>query len=173
VPDLTFIWWCMYVCHPPLRLQSVGKWHQGFASEQFTPHGRGFDRHFGFLGGGENHITQRINTGRYAPVDFWNSHIGGPDSRNGTFDTFTYWTELKAMLDDHYQDDRYQDDPLFLYLSLHMVSGAPPVQNYSQDEFVALSERYMSPTKRQRGFYSCTPRPRFVRSDKRCKQWFL
>eukprot|EP00750_Incisomonas_marina_P020911 INCI4111.6.p1 GENE.INCI4111.6~~INCI4111.6.p1 ORF type:complete len:734 (-),score=97.45 INCI4111.6:2429-4630(-) len=36
----------------------IGKWHQGFYSAEFTPHGRGFDTSFGFLGGGEDHLSQ-------------------------------------------------------------------------------------------------------------------
>ena len=74
------------------RTYMIGKWHEGLASEHYTPRGRGFDQSFGFLGGGENHYTQRINTGPKAPVDFWNSALqggrGGPDPRNGTFDTY-------------------------------------------------------------------------------------
>jgi arylsulfatase B len=102
------------------RTYMVGKWHEGLASERYTPRGRGFDRSFGFLGGGENHYTQRINTRPKAPVDYWNSALdsgrGGPDSRNGTFDTYTYWSELDAMLTAH-----PANLPLFLYLSIHMV----------------------------------------------------
>jgi arylsulfatase B len=53
-------------------------------------------------------------------VDFWNSALnagaGGPDPRNGSFDTYTYWTELDGMLSQH-----PVADPFFLYLSIHMV----------------------------------------------------
>jgi leishmanolysin-like peptidase len=80
------------------RTYMIGKWHEGLASEQYTPRGRGFDRSFGFLGGGENHYTQRINTGPKAPVDFWNSQLdglGGPDPRNGTFDTYVVACALR------------------------------------------------------------------------------
>lgn len=96
----------------------IGKWHEGLASPAFTPVGRGFDKSFGFLGGGENHYTQRINLGRYAPVDYWNSALnsgrGGPDHRNGTFDTYTYWEELDGMLSSH-----PAADPFFLYRLIH------------------------------------------------------
>lgn len=36
----------------------VGKWHQGFFLPAYTPHGRGFNTSFGFLGGGEDHLSQ-------------------------------------------------------------------------------------------------------------------
>ena len=32
--------------------------HQGFFSHEYTPHGRGFNTSFGFLGGGEDHLSQ-------------------------------------------------------------------------------------------------------------------
>ena len=38
--------------------------HQGLSAFEYTPIGRGFDSFMGFLGGGEDHVTQRINTGR-------------------------------------------------------------------------------------------------------------
>ena len=97
------------------RNYMIGKWHQGFSSPLFTPHGRGFDRHFGFLGGGEDHITQRINTGRHAPTDdgvrkeavvlrlqFGRGEAGrrkGGGSRRG-------WGALR-------DDERYTDERLF------------------------------------------------------------
>ena len=36
----------------------VGKWHQGFYRQSYTPAGRGFDSSFGFLGGGADHLSQ-------------------------------------------------------------------------------------------------------------------
>eukprot|EP00966_Prymnesium_polylepis_P112590 2604747-Prymnesium_polylepis.1 len=38
---------------------SVGKWHQGFFHPAYLPTARGFDFFYGFLGGCEDHITQR------------------------------------------------------------------------------------------------------------------
>ena len=37
----------------------IGKWHQGFFTDQYTPEGRGFDSSFGFLVGG---ITRGTHT---------------------------------------------------------------------------------------------------------------
>ena len=83
------------------------KWHQGLSSAKTTPLGRGFDKSFGYLGGGEDHITQKINLGRDAPTDLWNTDR--PDPRNGTYDTFTYWDVLGGYLEDH-----DAADPFFL-----------------------------------------------------------
>eukprot|EP00039_Didymoeca_costata_P016867 m.307666 g.307666 ORF g.307666 m.307666 type:complete len:488 (+) comp16463_c1_seq18:124-1587(+) len=96
------------------RTYMIGKWHQSFSSNAYTPLGRGFDKFFGFLGGGEDHITQHINTGPKAPVDFWNNTKPSPS--NGTYDTYIYWSELNRMLEEH-----PKQDPLFLYLSMHNV----------------------------------------------------
>jgi hypothetical protein len=40
------------------RTAAVGKWHTGGRSPANLPIRRGFDRHLGFLGGGEDHRTQ-------------------------------------------------------------------------------------------------------------------
>ncbi len=36
----------------------IGKWHQGFYTEAYTPLGRGYDTTYGFLVGGEDHYSQ-------------------------------------------------------------------------------------------------------------------
>lgn len=38
----------------------IGKWHQGFYHPKYLPLQRGFDSFFGFLGGCEDHVTQRV-----------------------------------------------------------------------------------------------------------------
>eukprot|EP00401_Gymnodinium_catenatum_P075292 CAMPEP_0117504208 /NCGR_PEP_ID=MMETSP0784-20121206/24731_1 /TAXON_ID=39447 /ORGANISM="" /LENGTH=568 /DNA_ID=CAMNT_0005299557 /DNA_START=65 /DNA_END=1771 /DNA_ORIENTATION=- len=40
------------------RSYQIGKWHQGFASKEMLPVGRGFDESYGYLAGGEDHFTQ-------------------------------------------------------------------------------------------------------------------
>lgn len=95
----------------------IGKWHLGLTSFAYTPIGRGFDQSFGFLGGGEDHYTQKINTGLHAPIDFWNSNK--PDTRNGTYDTFIYWQILEQLLETH--STTHKNEPLFLYLPMHNV----------------------------------------------------
>ena len=45
----------------PLRTDAthhIGKWHQGFHTEAYTPLARGYDTSYGFLVGGEDHYTQ-------------------------------------------------------------------------------------------------------------------
>ena len=61
----------------------VGKWHQGFFDPAHLPVNRGFDTSSGFLGGGEDHMTQKQG----CAVDYWKNKA--PDTRNGTYDAYT------------------------------------------------------------------------------------
>ena len=94
------------------KTHMVGKWHEGFYESQFLPINRGFDTSSGFLNGAESHMNEI----RECAVDYWkNDDI---DTRNGTYDAYTYIDDLKEILNKH--DD---SNPLFLYLPLHNVHG--------------------------------------------------
>eukprot|EP00117_Sycon_ciliatum_P046160 scpid70267/ scgid33095/ Arylsulfatase J len=88
----------------------IGKWHLGLKSEDYLPVNRGFDTMTGFLTGGEDHNTQKVQCG----TDFWTNKA--PDSRNGTYDAYTYRDVVDEIFDSH-----NEEDPFFLYLSLHNV----------------------------------------------------
>ena len=47
------------------RSMLIGKWHQGFFNTSYTPHGRGFDTSFGFLG---KRVTLYGQTGPRLPI---------------------------------------------------------------------------------------------------------
>ena len=51
------------------RTAMTGKWHCGARSAANLPANRGFDSHFGFLKGGEDHITQRSGDAGLSFVD--------------------------------------------------------------------------------------------------------
>ncbi len=90
----------------------VGKWHEGFYDPMYLPINRGFDTSSGFLNGAEDHMDQK----RDCAVDFWkNSDV---DSRNGTYDAYTYKKDLTDIFNNH-----STSDPFFLYLPLHNVHG--------------------------------------------------
>ena len=92
------------------RTHMVGKWHEGYYQKKFLPINRGFDTSSGFLNGEEDHM----NEVRDCAVDYWkNDDI---DTRNGTYDAYTYIEDLKEIFDTH-----NQTRPLFLYLPLHNV----------------------------------------------------
>ena len=90
----------------------VGKWHQGYFDPAYLPVSRGFDTSSGFLGGGENHMTEITS----CAVDFWKNTA--PDPRNGTYDAYTYRDDLTDIIKQH-----DTSKPFFLYLPLHNVHG--------------------------------------------------
>ena len=94
------------------KTHMVGKWHEGFYDPVYLPVNRGFDTSSGFLNGAESHMDQK----RECAVDFWkNTDV---DSRNGTYDIYTYEKDLTEIFKNH--DPK---DPIFLYLPLHNVHG--------------------------------------------------
>ena len=88
----------------------VGKWHEGFYERKYLPVNRGFDTSSGFLNGAEAHFTQE----RECAVDYWKNDA--VDTRNGTYDAYTYKDDLSDIFDQH-----DASKPLFLYLPLHNI----------------------------------------------------
>jgi hypothetical protein len=92
-----------------------GKWHCGARSTANLPISRGFDQHFGFLKGGEDHLTQNSNDDGINFVDLWRDH-GAARGENGTFSTLIYAAEAERIIHEHAR--RADDDrPLFMYLA--------------------------------------------------------
>ena len=88
----------------------VGKWHEGFFKEEYLPVNRGFDTSSGFLNGAEDHMNQTID----CATDYWKDQTF--DTRNGTYDAYTYRDDLTTIISAH-----EQTEPFFLYLPLHNV----------------------------------------------------
>ena len=88
----------------------VGKWHEGFFSEEYVPVNRGFDTSSGFLTGAEDHMNQT----RDCATDFWKDKAF--DSRNGSYDAYIYRKDLTNIISGH-----DPNNPFFLYLPLHNV----------------------------------------------------
>lgn len=104
------------------------EWHLGARQWPNIPTNRGFDHHFGFLTGGEDHYTQRAYEaevhGRSLPVDLW--HNAAPAyRRNGTaYSCELYAAEATRLIRAH--DPR---TPLFLYAAFqntHAPYQCPP-----------------------------------------------
>jgi hypothetical protein len=89
----------------------LGKWHAGMSSVEHMPTARGFASSFGYLGGAEDHWTQRQGPG----VDFWS---GGPAAgRNGTlFGDEHFAATAVEIIRSHDFGAR-----LFVYLALQVV----------------------------------------------------
>jgi len=87
----------------------VGKWHVGF-KEGLRPHERGFDYHFGFLGGAHNYLPG----GRRAAL-----------VRNG---------ESVAFI------ERSKDSPFFLYLAFNAVHAPLEATKAYEDRFPGITD---------------------------------
>lgn len=118
----------------------VGKWHGGFSHPAYLPTNRGFDSFFGFLGGCEDHVTQRTcnaacGSAVGAPVDLYRD--GAPAiGENGTDSGFSHnclrWGAAAVdIIQRHARGNSRGSDekPLFLFASLqdpHAPYQTPP-----------------------------------------------
>ena len=120
----------------------IGKWHVGARSTSNLPTSRGFDHHFGFLKGGEDHYTQESpdNDGTKF-VDLYANH-NPAFGRNGTYSTYLYAAEAVKVIEEYAANtttnmntgtaqDGHQlrQPPLFMYLAWQAMHGpleAPP-----------------------------------------------
>ena len=88
------------------------EWHLGARQWPNLPANRGFDHHFGFLTGGEDHYTQAAYEAAVAghkPVDLWQGHAPA-FGRNGTYSCTLYAEEARRLIAAH-----DASKPLFLY----------------------------------------------------------
>lgn len=118
----------------------VGKWHQGFYHPRYLPMARGFDSFFGFLGGCEDHVTQRVcptgcegdlypGVGR--PVDLFRNDrvaVGENGSASFSHNCLRFGAEAVAVIQKYAVGTKHAMGsaakplkplkPLFLFLSL-------------------------------------------------------
>ena len=95
-------------------------WGQGSRSVAHLPINRGFDQHFGFLGGGEDHFTQVSGEDPVVGslVDLWRDR-GPAVGENGTFSGYLYSREAERVIRSHASSAGGK--PLFMYLAWHLV----------------------------------------------------
>ena len=103
----------------------IGKSHLGSRSVAHLPINRGFDQHFGFLGGGEDHFTQVSGEDPVVGplVDLWRDH-GPAFGENGTFSGYLYSAEAERVIERHvaaHPEGTSDSKPLFMYLAWHLV----------------------------------------------------
>ena len=106
----------------------IGKSHLGTRSVAHLPIRRGFDMHFGFLGGGEDHFTQISGEDPVGElVDLWRDDRPA-FGENGTFSGFLYAGEAERVIHAHKKGKVRA--PLFMYLAWHLVHSplqVPPL----------------------------------------------
>lgn len=109
----------------------IGKSHLGARSIAHLPVNRGFDHHFGFLGGGEDHFTQVSGEDPVVGdlIDLWRDH-GPAFGENGTFSGYLYSREAERVIYAHAADD---SRPLFMYLAWHLVHSPLEVPTHYFD----------------------------------------
>ena len=119
----------------------IGKFHLGARSTAHLPINRGFDQHFGFLGGGEDHYTQVSAEDPVvgALVDLWRDR-GPAVGENGTFSGLLYSREAERVIAQH-AAARGSDTPLFMYLAWHLVHSPLEVPSHYFDPRCADSKQ--------------------------------
>ena len=112
----------------------VGKWHLGNIAPEYLPHRRGFDLHYGFLGGQTSYYT---HLGAGNRVDWY---------RNGTIvNEEGYTTDLLAAEGIRFIKERDKERPFFLDLSLN----APHTPLEAPEEFLAKYVSIEDPDRRK------------------------
>lgn len=106
----------------------VGKWHVGARSRANLPTHRGFDHHFGYLKGAEDHFTQINNDEKGTEfVDLWSQEAPAYGRNGTTYSTYLYAAEAIRLIEQH--ATKQESQPLFMYLSWQAMHGpleAPP-----------------------------------------------
>ena len=113
------------------KTHQIGKWHQGGLMEWMTPHGRGFDTSFGYLGGAEDHYAHTDNELGCLGVDLWETDA--PANRtewDGVYSSHMYNTHIQSIIRDHPAEN--SDTPLYMYVAMQDMHAPNEVpQSYS------------------------------------------
>jgi arylsulfatase B len=113
---------CEYSSH------AIGKWHLGMNKKSVLPQSRGFDTHFGYLSGAEDHITHIASSSNAPAVDFFEGY--SPSVKYDNVFSTPLFTERAIQIIEKFgnKSTESESQPLFLYLSYqdaHWPQQAP------------------------------------------------
>ncbi|XP_077985170.1 arylsulfatase B-like [Glandiceps talaboti] len=101
----------------------IGKWHLGFCNYVYTPHGRGFDKYYGYYTGEVDYLTHK--NAEYLDLRENDEPDFGSDG--------TYSTEIFASKAEKYIDGQPKCKPMFLYLAfLSVHAPIMPEEKYTK-----------------------------------------
>lgn len=116
---------------------AFGKWHLGAHQVANLPSQRGFDYHFGFLGGGEDHNTQHSYEA-FDSIDLWGGSNDSPNKeRNGTNSCLLYGGDAV----DHINNRVDPSQPQFMYLALQNCHAAYVAPEIYKDKNIQITPR--------------------------------
>jgi arylsulfatase B len=108
---------CNYSTH------AVGKWHLGLSKKQYLPTERGFDDHFGYWYGCEDHFRHHI----YGGYDFVDNHNIAFNDYNGSFSDPIFMEKAVSIITQRNQEQLEAEkkdetvNPFFLYLAFQNI----------------------------------------------------
>ena len=126
-----------------------GKWHLGLAKQEWTPAGRGFDTHLGYLSGSERHFSHLkgaeackmgpVNCTATCATDFWSTTAPGVGHDN-EYSAHVYASETIKVV----QAGVREKKPFFVYLAF--ANTHEPLEAPAQ--YQALYPKSMQPESR-------------------------
>ena len=108
---------------------AIGKWHLGYAKWAYTPTGRGFDSHVGYLQGQTDYYNKTLDgAGHQQGYDFWVNQTRAPD--DGSYTMSSYTAEAERLASEVWTAPATgAAKPFFLYYAhqhIHVPLERPP-----------------------------------------------
>lgn len=113
----------------------VGKWHQGYYTEDITPTRRGFDSFYGFYNGKQDHYTHNLTVEDHNGLDFW-LNTRPLWSVNGFYSTHLYTKRAQHLI-----SNRQESKPLLLMLSYQAPHVPLQAPQENIDKFPYIGDR--------------------------------
>ena len=106
---------------------AIGKWHLGYSKWAYTPTGRGFDSHVGYLQGQTDYYNKTLGGAKLQPLgfDFWHNQTRAPD--DGSYTMRSYASEAERLAAEVWTAPGAK--PFFLYYAqqeAHVPLERPP-----------------------------------------------